>query len=139
MLNRIEAQFIALRYYALDSTSHASHKEQASMIRPYIIWRNNHAHDERLRRIVGRDKRSLMRHQHVITCACGHNKAAHEHYRAETDCGLCDCPRWRRRWRSAIRDAGVFYDAGWEDALYGVPPEQPAARRPQHLQVVPGG
>ena len=33
---------------------HASHKEQASMIRRYIIWRNNHAYDERLRRIVER-------------------------------------------------------------------------------------
>ena len=27
-------------------------QEQASMIRRYIIWRNNHAYDERLRRIV---------------------------------------------------------------------------------------
>jgi transposase len=53
-LNRIEAQFTALRYFALDGTGHASHKEQASMIRRYIIWRNNHAYDERLRRIVGR-------------------------------------------------------------------------------------
>jgi transposase len=51
-LNRIEAQFTALRYFALDGTDHASHKEQASMIRRYIIWRNNHAYDERLRRIV---------------------------------------------------------------------------------------
>jgi transposase len=53
-LNRIEAQFTALRYFALDGTDHASHKEQASMIRQYIIWRNNHAYDERLRRIVTR-------------------------------------------------------------------------------------
>jgi len=53
-LNRIEAQFTALRYFALDGTDHASHKEQASMIRRYIIWRNNHAHDERLRRIIDR-------------------------------------------------------------------------------------
>jgi transposase len=53
-LNRIEAQFTALRYFALDGTDHASHKEQASMIRRYIIWRNNHAYDERLRRIVNR-------------------------------------------------------------------------------------
>ena len=51
---RIEAQFTALRYFALDGTDHASHKEQASMIRRYIIWRNNHAYDERLRRIVDR-------------------------------------------------------------------------------------
>jgi transposase len=53
-LNRVEAQFTALRYFALDGTDHASHKEQASMIRRYIIWRNNHAYDERLRRIVNR-------------------------------------------------------------------------------------
>ncbi len=53
-LNRIEAQFTALRYFALDGTDHASHKEQASMIRRYIIWRNNHAYDERLRRVVTR-------------------------------------------------------------------------------------
>ncbi len=53
-LNRIEAQFTALRYFALDGTGHASHKEQASMIRRYIIWRNNHAYDERLRRVVTR-------------------------------------------------------------------------------------
>jgi transposase len=53
-LNRIEAQFTALRYFALDGTDHPSHKEQASMIRRYIIWRNNHAYDERLRRIVAK-------------------------------------------------------------------------------------
>jgi hypothetical protein len=52
--NRIEAQFTALRYFALDGTDHATHQEQASMIRRYIIWRNNHAYDERLRRIVNR-------------------------------------------------------------------------------------
>ena len=53
-LNRIEAQFTALRYFALNGTDHASHKEQASMIRRYIIWRNNHAYDERLRQVVTR-------------------------------------------------------------------------------------
>ncbi|MEU4088473.1 IS630 family transposase [Streptomyces aureus] len=51
-LNRIEAQFTALRYFALDGTDHASHKEQGSMIRRYIIWRNKHAADERLREVV---------------------------------------------------------------------------------------
>jgi transposase len=53
-LNRIEAQFTALRYFALDGTDHPGHKEQASMIRRYIIWRNTHAYDEKLRRIVDR-------------------------------------------------------------------------------------
>ncbi|MBB4987102.1 IS630 family transposase [Streptomyces nymphaeiformis] len=53
-LNRIEAQFTALRYFALDGTDHASHKAQGSMIRRYIIWRNRHAQDERLRSVVSR-------------------------------------------------------------------------------------
>nr|WP_240980948.1 transposase [Streptomyces sp. Z423-1] len=44
-LNRIEAQFTALRYFTLDGTDHASHHEQGSMIRRYIIWRNRHADD----------------------------------------------------------------------------------------------
>jgi hypothetical protein len=53
-LNRIEAQFTALRYFTLDGTDHASHKEQGSMIRRYIIWRNKHTADTRLRTIVTR-------------------------------------------------------------------------------------
>jgi hypothetical protein len=53
-LNRVEAKFTALRYFTLDGTGHASHKEQASMIRRYIIWRNNHGYNERLRRIIDR-------------------------------------------------------------------------------------
>jgi transposase len=58
-LNRIEAQFTALRYFTLDGTDHASHEEQASTIRRYIIWRNNHAYDERLRRIVAKANAAL--------------------------------------------------------------------------------
>jgi transposase len=53
-LNRIEAQFQALRYFALDGTDHNSHAEQASMIRRYIIWRNRNAHDQALRELVNR-------------------------------------------------------------------------------------
>jgi iron-sulfur cluster repair protein YtfE (RIC family) len=53
-LNRIEAQFQALRYFALDGTDHPSHAEQASMIRRYIIWRNRNAHDKALRELVKR-------------------------------------------------------------------------------------
>jgi len=47
-LNRIESQFQALRYFALDGTDHDSHEEQASMIRRYIRWRNRNAHDKQL-------------------------------------------------------------------------------------------
>jgi transposase len=53
-LNRIEAQFTALRYFALDGTDHPSHAAQASMIRRYIAWRNRNAHDKRLREVVDR-------------------------------------------------------------------------------------
>jgi hypothetical protein len=52
--NRIEAQFTALRRFALDGTDHRSHREQGSMIRRYINWRNQHAADERPHRIVER-------------------------------------------------------------------------------------
>jgi hypothetical protein len=55
-LNRIEAQFTGLRYFALDGTDHPSHREQGSMIRRYIAWRNQHAHNQRLRQIVDRAK-----------------------------------------------------------------------------------
>jgi transposase len=53
-LNRIEAQFQALRYFTLDGTDHATHAEQASMIRRYIRWRNRHAHDRALAALVKR-------------------------------------------------------------------------------------
>ncbi len=53
-LNRIEAQFTALRYFALDGTDHGTHREQASMIRRYIAWRNRHVTDPRLRKIIRR-------------------------------------------------------------------------------------
>jgi hypothetical protein len=53
-LNRIEAQFTALRYFALDGTDHPTHVAQASMIRRYIGWRNRNAHDKKLREVVNR-------------------------------------------------------------------------------------
>ena len=53
-LNRIEAQFTALRYFALDGTDHLDHREQASMIRRYIAWRNRHVTDPRLRKVIRR-------------------------------------------------------------------------------------
>jgi len=53
-LNRIEAQFTALRYFALDGTDHPSHEAQGRMIRRYITWRNRNAHDRALRELVKR-------------------------------------------------------------------------------------
>ena len=54
LLNRIEAQFQALRYFALDGTDHGSRHAQASMVRRYIIWRNRNAHERALRELVKR-------------------------------------------------------------------------------------
>ena len=48
-LNRIEAQFTALRYFALDGTDHPTHQEQARMIRRCIAWRNHHTDNRRCR------------------------------------------------------------------------------------------
>jgi hypothetical protein len=53
-LNRIEAQFQALRDFTLDGTDHQSHQAQARMIRRYIAWRNRHANNHELREIVKR-------------------------------------------------------------------------------------
>ncbi|WUO09669.1 hypothetical protein OG985_04465 [Streptomyces sp. NBC_00289] len=53
-LNRIEAQFTALRYFALDGTDRPTHEAQGSMIRRYIIWRNKHATDKRLNDVATR-------------------------------------------------------------------------------------
>ena len=53
-LNRIEAQFTALRYFCLDGTDHESHQAQAQLIRRYIAWRNRNAHNKTLREVVKR-------------------------------------------------------------------------------------
>jgi transposase len=53
-LNRIEPQFTALRYFTLDGSDHATHREQASMIRRYIAWRNRHTTDPKLRKVIKR-------------------------------------------------------------------------------------
>ena len=54
MAERIEAQFQALRYFAIVGTDRATHREQASMIRRYIHWRSRNAHDRALRELVKR-------------------------------------------------------------------------------------
>ena len=53
-LNRIEAQFQALRYFTLDGTDHPDHASQARMIHRYIAWRNRHANHQHLRLLVKR-------------------------------------------------------------------------------------
>lgn len=51
-LNRIEAQFRALRYFTLAGTDHPDHATQARLIRRYIAWRNNNTENPRLRVLV---------------------------------------------------------------------------------------
>jgi hypothetical protein len=45
LVNRVEAQFTALRYFALDGTDHASHEEQADR-RPGSLGRKARATPE---------------------------------------------------------------------------------------------
>lgn len=42
-LNRIEAEFAALRYFALNGTDHRSHEEQNAAVAAYIRWHNARA------------------------------------------------------------------------------------------------
>jgi hypothetical protein len=42
-LNWIEAEFAAVRYFALNGTDHRSHHEQDHAIGSYIRWRNQQA------------------------------------------------------------------------------------------------
>ena len=53
-LNRIEAQFTALRYFTIDGTDHETHEAQGRMIRRYIAWRNRNAKDQALCALVKR-------------------------------------------------------------------------------------
>ena len=51
-LNRIEAQFRALRYFTLAGTDHPDHATHARLIRRYIARRNRNPTDQRLRHLV---------------------------------------------------------------------------------------
>jgi transposase len=51
-LNRIEAQFRALRHFALAGTDHPDHATRARLIRRYIAWRNRNTANPRLRALV---------------------------------------------------------------------------------------
>jgi transposase len=51
-LNRIEAQFRALRYFTLAGTDHPDHATQARLIRRYIAWRNRNTTNPRLRALI---------------------------------------------------------------------------------------
>jgi hypothetical protein len=46
-LNWIEAEFAALRYFALSGTDHRSHAEQGEAIAGYMRWRNARAQPKR--------------------------------------------------------------------------------------------
>ena len=68
-MNRIECQFTALRKFTLNGTDHATRREQGSMIRRYMAWRNRNTSDPRLHRIIKRaNERSL-------TSALGNRRA----------------------------------------------------------------
>jgi hypothetical protein len=43
----LEAEFAALRYFALNGTDHTSHAEQGAAIADYLRWRNARAKPKR--------------------------------------------------------------------------------------------
>ena len=51
-LNRIEAQFRALRYFTLAGTDHPDHATQARLIRRYIASRNRNTNKPRLHALI---------------------------------------------------------------------------------------
>lgn len=53
-MNRIEAQFIGLRYFASTAPTTPTTPPRGRMIRRYIAWRNRNAHDRNLRRVINR-------------------------------------------------------------------------------------
>src|SRR4051794_22662182 len=71
-LNRIEAEFTALRSFALNGTDHPSHRKQASIIRRYIAWRNRHATDARLRGVIRRAETIKRARRAVLDSSLGH-------------------------------------------------------------------
>ena len=46
-LNWIEAEFMALRYFALNGSDYATHAERGAAIRGYVTWRNRRATPKR--------------------------------------------------------------------------------------------
>ncbi|MEU4412686.1 hypothetical protein [Nocardia salmonicida] len=47
MVDWIESEFAALRYFALNGTDHRSHGEQDAAVGNYIRWHNQHARPKR--------------------------------------------------------------------------------------------
>jgi len=46
-------------------------------------------------RAFGAQLAELEQREAAQLCRCGHTRAEHEHYRHGTDCGHCDCSRFR--------------------------------------------
>jgi transposase len=47
-LNRIEGHFSVVKKFAIKNSNYKDHKELASAIRRYLIWRNKNANDKKL-------------------------------------------------------------------------------------------
>ncbi len=48
-LNRIECHFTGIKKFAIRNSNYKDHKELASGIRRYLIWRNKNANDKKIR------------------------------------------------------------------------------------------
>jgi hypothetical protein len=89
---------------------------------------------------------SWLRKSAPKTCRCGHNRRAHDHYTATTNCALCDCKRWRGRRYSATELAALSRtdipewpyarrvppsgEVAWEAVMRAVNGEPPPSKDP---------
>ena len=60
-MNRLECQFTALREFTLNGTDHATHREQGSIIRRYIAWRNRNNADSTRQDTIRGDRKPAAR------------------------------------------------------------------------------
>jgi len=51
--------------------------------------------------LVAAEERQIRRDEEAHRCICKHTRDSHDHYRAGTDCSLCDCHQYRAA-RSAL-------------------------------------
>ena len=52
--------------------------------------------------MTGQVARGVSEFDSTVTCRCGHGPTAHDHYRRGTDCGLCECLRFRTTQASVL-------------------------------------
>lgn len=56
-------------------------------------WAQAH-HDDPAMAQAAAGEDGIKRAHRLLLCSCRHTRDDHRHYRAGSDCALCECPRW---------------------------------------------